>query len=333
MLGRIKRTGLGIFLGVLLFALPSQAGWRYELQGPGNAVWINEETQERIDVLPGTPAPDQTPAPGTENGSAEGVAVQGQNGEATDTVALISQEVGPGIPEQEVVPEETVQEEQIVEESQENSALRMSRGRQLDVTRPMVALTYDDGPYPAVGNIIMDELAKVGGRATFFVVGNRVAGNQAELQRMIQEGHEIGNHSWDHQYFNKLGAAEIQNQVARANEAIMAACGTAPVLIRLPGGNITDTVRKNVNMPMIYWSIDTLDWKTKNAQKTIDTVLSQIQDGDIVLMHEIWRQTGTASQTLIPELVRRGYQLVTVSELAEFKGYSLGLGVQYSSFR
>ncbi len=210
----------------------------------------------------------------------------------------------------------------------------MSNGRYVDPAKPMVALTYDDGPYAAVGNIIMDECAKVNGRVTFFMVGNRVGNYASEVKRMAAEGHELGNHSYDHALFNHLGGAQIQAEVAKCNQAIANVSGVTPTIMRLPGGNITNTVRKNVSMPMIYWSIDTLDWKTRNAQSTINAVVGKVKDGDIVLMHEIQKSSGEAAKTIIPELAKKGFQLVTVSELARFKGATLsgGNGKQYSRF-
>lgn len=212
-------------------------------------------------------------------------------------------------------------------------AARQASGRAIDPSRPMVALTYDDGPQPSVGNRIMDCLAQYGGKATFFMVGDRVGSYATEVQRMVAEGHEVANHSMNHKYFQKLGAAEIQAQVNRCNDAIEAACGIRPRVMRLPGGNYNATVLASTNMPMIQWNIDTKDWKTKNAQQTIQVVLSQVKDGDIILMHELYGATGDASMQIIPELTNRGYQLVTVSEMAAAKGRALEPGKLYSSFR
>ena len=131
------------------------------------------------------------------------------------------------------------------------------------------------------------------------------------MQRMVAEGHEIGNHTYSHKYLDKLGASEIQSQIQRGNEAIQAVAGVPAVIVRLPGGNKNATVLANVNAPMIMWSIDTLDWKLKNAQTTIDAVLGKVRDGDIVLMHELYSSTGDAAMQIIPALVERGYQLVT----------------------
>ena len=213
------------------------------------------------------------------------------------------------------------------------AAAQQSGGRTIDPTKPMVALTFDDGPQPSVGNRIMDCLAQYGGRATFFMVGDRVAARKTEVQRMVREGHEVANHTMNHKYLQKLGAAEIQAQVTKCNDAIEAACGVRPKLMRLPGGNHNSTVVANTHMPMIQWNIDTLDWKTKNADKTVAAVLDHVKDGDIVLMHELYSQSGDAALRIIPELHRRGFQMVTVSEMAAAKGHTLQAGKLYSSFR
>ena len=102
--------------------------------------------------------------------------------------------------------------------------------------------------------------------------------------------------------------------------------------MRLPGGNKNATVLANVQAPIIMWSIDTLDWKTRNTQSTVDKVLGDVRDGDIILMHELYRQTGDAATQIIPALVERGFQLVTVSELAQYRGGLQG-GHVYSAFR
>lgn len=213
------------------------------------------------------------------------------------------------------------------------AAAQQSGGRAIDPSKPMVALTFDDGPQPSVGNRIMDCLAQYGGRATFFMVGDRVASRKTEVQRMVREGHEVANHTMNHKYLQKLGAAEIQAQVTKCNDAIEAACGVRPTIMRLPGGNYNSTVVANTHMPMIQWNIDTLDWKTKNADKTVAAVLDHVKDGDIVLMHELYSQSGDAALRIIPELHRRGFQMVTVSEMAAAKGHTLQAGKLYSSFR
>ncbi len=206
-------------------------------------------------------------------------------------------------------------------------------GRVIDPNLPMVALTYDDGPQTDAGNRILDILAQYGAKATFFLVGERCASRAAEVQRMVAEGHEVGNHTYQHKYLQKLGAEAIRYQIDQGSAAVTAACGVAPALVRLPGGNKNATVLANVNYPMIQWSIDTRDWEHRNAQRTIDEVLGKVQSGDIVLMHELYGATAAATAVIVPELTARGYQLVTVSEMAAAKGIPLEAGKLYYHFR
>ncbi len=245
-----------------------------------------------------------------------------------------SQEIGPGVEPAGQQKEEAVQQEAAAEETAavEEAAQQEPVGRQIDPTKPMVALTYDDGPQPSVGNRIMDCFAQYGGKATFFLVGERVPGFAAEVQRMAAEGHEIANHTQNHVYLHKTDAAGVQAQVVQCNAAIQAASGVAPTLMRLPGGIHNEMVRANVGMPMIQWNIDTLDWKHRNADTTLNTILSQVKDGDIILMHELYSQTADATDRIVPELVNRGFQLVTVSEMAAAKGVALQAGQIYSAF-
>ena len=204
----------------------------------------------------------------------------------------------------------------------------------IDPTRPMVALTFDDGPSKYTERIL-NSLEANGGRATFFMVGNRVASYASTVKRMADLGCETNSHTWAHTYLTNMSEGQILQSLNQTRDAIVAAGGNAPKGVRPPGGKINDAskaVLAKAGMPSIVWSVDTLDWKTRNAQKTIDTVLSQVKDGDIVLMHDLYEQSAIAAETLIPELTKRGYQLVTVSEMAELRG-GMAAGHSYGHFR
>ncbi len=203
--------------------------------------------------------------------------------------------------------------------------------RMIDTTRPMVALTYDDGPSQYTPEIL-DVLRQQGSVATFFVVGNRVASYADTVRSAQQMGCEIGNHTYSHQVLTKVGASQIQSQIGATNSAVQNVTGIAPVVMRPPGGGHSAAVRSAVGMPIIMWSIDTLDWKTRNAASTQAAVLGKVRDGDIVLMHDLYSQTAAASRVIIPELIQRGYQLVTVSELSDCRG-AMAIGGVYSAFR
>lgn len=291
-------------------------------KGPGVARWIDEngavsektgiktEENEQPEYIEG---PGMQETIGAEDQSENEISTQEQtNIQGIDTTSS--------------------QEPVAVQETDTTTQNQVTTGRVIDPNRPMVALTFDDGPYAPVGNRIMDCAAQYGAKVTFYVVGSRCAAYQTEMQRMVAEGHEIGNHTYEHKYLNKLGAGEIQYQVNKGSEAILVASGTAPATVRLPGGNKNAIVLANVNAPIIMWSIDTLDWKTRDAKSTVDKVLGTVRDGDIVLMHELYNPTGDAALQIIPALVEQGYQLVTVSEMAQYRG-GLQNGVVYSAFR
>ena len=205
----------------------------------------------------------------------------------------------------------------------------------IDPNRPMVALTYDDGPSPTVTPRILKCLAENGGRATFFMVGQKVIKSPDVLKQMVAQGCEVANHTFDHTLMTKVSPTDLANQLVATNQAVSDACGISPVLMRPCGGAKTDAgmnVAGAISMPAILWSIDTLDWKTRDASQTIQTVLEKVKDGDIILMHDLYDATGEASETIIPELVNRGFQLVTVSELASYRGGMIP-GKSYSQFR
>lgn len=200
--------------------------------------------------------------------------------------------------------------------------------------KPMIALTYDDGP-SANTPVILDVLEKYDARATFFVVGDRVDGNsryQSYVKRAVDLGCQIGNHTYEHKTLTSLSDKQIKSQISKCDAAVKKAAGVVPAIMRPPGGSRNSTVDQAVGKPLILWSIDTLDWKTRDSSQTISAVLDHIKDGDIVLMHDLYSATAEASKTIIPSLIKKGYQLVTVEELAAYRG-GMKAGKRYSSFR
>jgi len=195
----------------------------------------------------------------------------------------------------------------------------------------MVALTYDDGPSQYTSSIL-DTLEKYGGKATFFVVGERVSTYSSIVKRAYNMGCQIGNHTYNHTILTSVSLAVIQSQISATNTAVKNVTGVAPTVMRPPGGSYNSTVKSTVGMPIILWSIDTLDWKTRNSASTVSAVLNNVKDGDIVLMHDLYSATATASLTIIPGLISKGYQLVTVEEMALLRG-GMSNGVVYSAFR
>ena len=201
--------------------------------------------------------------------------------------------------------------------------------RKIDKNKKMVALTYDDGPSIYTPRVLKT-LKENNSVATFFVVGNRVPTYSDTVKKAHDMGCEIGNHTYEHKNLTRVSEAEVKRQITKTNRNVKKVTGQAPVIVRPTGGATNANVKQWVGMPSIIWSIDTLDWKTRNADSTKKAVLDHVKDGDIVLMHDLYSATASASETIIPELVKRGYQLVTVSELAECRGGMKETGAYYS---
>lgn len=201
--------------------------------------------------------------------------------------------------------------------------------RKIDKNKKIVALTYDDGPSIYTPRILKT-LKENNSVATFFVVGNRVPMYSDTVKKAHDMGCEIGNHTYEHKCLTRISETEVRRQISRTNKNVKKVTGQTPVIMRPTGGATNPNVKQWVGMPSIIWSIDTLDWITRNAGSTKKAVLDHVKDGDIVLMHDLYSATASASETIIPELVKRGYQLVTVSELAECRGGMKETGAYYS---
>lgn len=211
----------------------------------------------------------------------------------------------------------------------------ISYAGEIDPSKPMVALTYDDGPSKESTLRILKTLKENGGRATFFMVGSRAQKYEATVRQMVEQGCEVANHTYDHTLMTKVDPAELERQLALTNQVVANAGGVTPVLMRPCGGATNDVgmgVAGAISMPAILWSVDTLDWKTRDADATVSAVLDHVKDGDIVLMHDLYETAAQASEVIIPELINRGYQLVTVSELASYRG-GMTPGQSYYKFR
>lgn len=205
----------------------------------------------------------------------------------------------------------------------------------IDPDKPMVAITYDDGPHESVTPEILDVLEQYNAHATFFVIGDRVSHHAKIIQRMVEMGCELGNHTYGHQDLSRLSTNEMQDQLQSSKEALASVVesGYLPKIVRPPFGNTNDQLEKNCPYPLINWSIDTRDWSHQNAQRSIEEVMSQVQDGDIILMHDMYEATAEATKEIVRQLTEAGYQLVTVSEMFEAKGIPLVAGQVYHHAR
>lgn len=195
----------------------------------------------------------------------------------------------------------------------------------------VVALTFDDGPKPSTTSEILDTLAKYNAHATFFLLANHVEQFPATTRIIYRSGNEIGNHSFDHKDFKTLSTDQMLDEINIASQAIYETVGARPIIIRPPYGNITEKMAGEIGRPCILWSVDSEDWKYKNADIDYNNVMENIRDGDIVLMHDIYKPTADAVARIVRELTNRGYKLVTVSQMiqiARARGQKVGLIVK-----
>lgn len=187
-------------------------------------------------------------------------------------------------------------------------------------TDKLVALTFDDGPYTPVDTKLYEIFEKYDIVATFFVVGNRCENYSDSLKKMNDLGCEIGSHTYSHQNLAKVGAGEIKSQMMKSADVIYKISGQKIKTMRPPEGATNDVVRGNVTYPMILWDVDSLDWKYRNAEKEYNRIMETVQDGSIILMHDLYEATAEAVSKVVPKLISEGYTFVTVSDLMEIRG-------------
>lgn len=204
--------------------------------------------------------------------------------------------------------------------------------RIIDPNKPMIALTFDDGPGKYTDDLL-DILEKYDAKATFFLTGTEVKKYPKSILRMQSMGCEIGNHTEQHKDLAKLKKKDIKTQVKKTKDKIEHITGDDVTLVRPPYGSIDKQVKEATNAPLILWSIDTNDWKKKDAKKITKYMKKYVKDGDVVLLHDIHKFTVKSMETVIPYLVKEGYQLVTVSEMAEARGVKLKAGKKYFDFK
>lgn len=209
-----------------------------------------------------------------------------------------------------------------------NTEIKQENKREIDPNKPMIALTYDDGPSKYTKELL-DLLKENNSAATFFVLGLQVNKYQDTIVQMVEDGNQIGNHSYDHKRLTTLNDEELYNQINKTDNLIYETALYKPFVMRPPYGTTSEALTEKLQKPIIKWSIDTRDWESRNSQAVTDIILEKVKDGDIILMHDLYESSLEASKTVIPELIKRGYQLVTVSELSEYKEISLKAGQSY----
>ena len=216
----------------------------------------------------------------------------------------------------------------------ENGTVIADTIRDLDPDKPMIALTFDDGPHYQQTPRLLELLDQYGVKSTFFILGDRShfsESNKKTVKMVADAGHEIASHTYSHKNLKTLTLEQLTEEIGRARENLYALTGEYPTFIRPPYGAYNDLVKEHCYAPLIIWNLDSLDWNYRNTEQVVDHVLAEAGDGKIVLMHDIHWFTVDAVEILLPELEKRGYQVVTVRELFYYKNVELKNGGIYHS--
>jgi len=189
----------------------------------------------------------------------------------------------------------------------------------VNVDGPYIAMTFDDGPSPETTPRLLEILRQRNIKATFFMIGQNAQANPAIVQRILAEGHEIGNHSWTHPQLSKLSDDRVTEEITKTQTAIKNACGYTPVLLRPPYGAITarqkEWIEKQFGLSVIIWSVDPFDWKRPGASVIEQRILAGARPGAIILSHDIHKQTVDAMPATLDALAAKGFKFATVSQL------------------
>ena len=195
----------------------------------------------------------------------------------------------------------------------------------------LIAFTFDDGPHRGSTDRLLDGLRERGAKGTFFLVGQEIDEARDLVERMRDEGHQIGNHTWGHKRLDELSPDEIAQEIGKTDALLKTVAGDGEYWLRPPYGFLRTGTEHLVGVPVVKWSVDPRDWESRNTSQIIRAVTDAVQPGSIVLLHDIYPTSVDAALQLIDALSADGYQFVTVEELLRRNGVTPAPGVSYRS--
>lgn len=180
---------------------------------------------------------------------------------------------------------------------------------------PQIALTFDDGPHSVFTEQLLNGLQERGVVATFFLLGCNIDGNEKIVSRMQNEGHLIGNHTDSHVQLTLLEPSAASKEISSTNMKIFNITGHMPEYIRPPFGCWNDRIATDIDMTAVLWDIDPLDWKGKDTERIVSYICHNAEDGDIILLHDVYKTSVEAALEVVDYFKERGFEFVTVDEL------------------
>lgn len=182
---------------------------------------------------------------------------------------------------------------------------------------PIVALTFDDGPNAIYTPLLLDGLKERNIKVTFFLTGENITGNESLVQRMKEDGHLIGNHTFSHISLERVSEQTAQFEVEKTSNLIFKITGDYPMYLRPPYGSWKKDLEFSVTMIPVFWTLDTLDWKSQDEACILQTVKESVKDQDIILMHDEYETSVSAALAIVDMLTEQGYSFVTVDQLVD----------------
>ena len=195
--------------------------------------------------------------------------------------------------------------------------------------RPLAALTFDDGPRADTTSVLLAGLDERDAKATFFLIGQQIEGNEELIEWMACSGHQIGNHTYSHQKLQGCDRDTLLQEINKTEVVLSHILGPGEYWLRPPYGLIDPAEKALVKTPMVHWSVDPEDWKVLDTDRVVEHVCSHVQDGDIILLHDFYPTSVEAALQIVDRLRGEGYEFVTVRELLTIKGTAAEAGKMY----
>lgn len=197
---------------------------------------------------------------------------------------------------------------------------------------PFVALTFDDGPRASTTAALLDGLSQRGVHATFFVIGENIPGNEELLLRMEREGHQIGLHTFHHRSLAEVNGKDFYAEVDKLRDTLSGLLGREDFMLRPPYGMMNAATKARAAAPIILWSVDPEDWSDRDTARQVSVIVDSAQDGDIILLHDIYPTSVEAALQVVDKLQARGFLFATVEELAQLRHVEVKNGEIYRCF-
>ena len=201
------------------------------------------------------------------------------------------------------------------QQKEETIATNSAEETTADITYKRVALTFDDGPHPVYTKMLLDGLKERGVKATFFVIGENIPGHEEIIRQMANDGHIIGNHTYDHADISHMSSEAACEELKKTSDLIEEITGNPTGYVRAPFGRWDDALDCMVSMISVKWTVDPLDWTTKNKSQIVSKVVTDVADNDIILLHDYYKSSVEAALEIINILQKQGFEFVTIEDL------------------